>query len=586
MTSKSLHSLFEHHPEMRAVLEDVNVRHIVVAPDGHFEYSKLGRHRTASSVVPDDLLAKLIAHASNQTPLGEWMVRRFGGGFGDTVLMERLPTPVLDRLPQPVLTHLKRVVRREGVGLVLGNPGASKTTILLWLAHQWTEESLIFISENPPAERPASHIFHVFPPNTPEQRRNLERLVRLNTAVFWDRATAADLVTLLTFPGGKRRWASIDGEPRDIPATLQSMASQGLTARLDAVLFVSSSVVGRPEVQNLVVREDGKWDEVYMTVDSIVPFLNIAPTPLKSTQATPLVAVAQVEERSLSEASSEEMPEPVEGLQERSSMAGIRKRPRQPTTEFDNPLTIPVPDEHDPLEQESETAEPDQRTGLISSADLISFAPRREFQDSGEIEVPAFRQPQNLPEVTRQYAEAVHKGQTANADADFLSRLLPTLQRDQSTSPSHVNLEDLRITRVEDIDDQALEHTRAIRDAYMLAPRPDFGFEDDDEDESEVEEEHDLAGVMSDRQLDEISGIYNEDNVATSVASAAQYAAVTWKSAGEEHGHGSQNQKLSDRDTNPSVAAPALPEFGDKTEEVSRDRMRQIRERLQRKDGG
>lgn len=580
MTLKSLHSLFEQHPEMRGVLEDVNVRHIVIGPDGRFEYSKLGRHRLASSNIPEDLRQQIHVHASNATPVGDWMVRSFSGAFGHTLLLERLPTPVLDRLPQPVLTHLKRVVRREGVGLILGNPGASKTTILLWLAHQWTEESLIFISENPPAERPASHIFHVFPPSSAEQRRDLERLVRLNAAVFWDRATPSDLVTLLTFPGGKRRWASIDGQPSDLPATMRAMASAGIPTRLDAVLFVSSSVVGRPEIQNLAVREDGRWDEVYLTVDSILPFLNFETRPLES--AADPVAVPQDEKRSLSEASSEEIPETAEtGLQERSSMAGIRKRPRQPTTDFDNPLTIPVPEDEDlSLDQPSETADPDQRTGLISAADLITFAPRREVQDSGEIEVPAFKQPQNLPEVTRQYSEAVHKGQTANADADFLSRLLPTLQKDHGTGPAQqVNLEDLRITRVEDVDDMVLEHTRAIRDAYVPTKRN----HDYDDDESDVEE-HDLAGVMSDQQLDEISGIISEDDVATSVASAAQYAAVTWKSATDQGAPNSQSL-APDRDTNPSVVSPALPTFEDRTEEVSRDRMRQIRERLQRKDG-
>ena len=261
-------------------------------------------------------------------------------------------------------------------------------------------------------------------------------------------------------------------------------------------------------------------------------------------------------------------------------MAGIRKRPKQPTTEFDNPLTIPVSEEGGSLFQESDMAEPDQATGLLSNADLALFAPKRSAVDSGEIEVPAFRS--NLPEVTRQYAEATDKGQTATADGDLLARLLPSIQRDQSTAPNQVNLEDLRITRVEDVDENVLENTRAIRDAYLKVrgeeELPNISFEE----ESDAED-NEIAGVMSEDDLDEISGMLLEDDIATSVASAAEDALQGWKSRTD-----SQPEYLSDPDTNPTMSAALPPpsvENHDATEEVNLgDKLRLMRARFQRKD--
>ncbi|MEZ4460770.1 MAG: hypothetical protein R3E66_13780 [bacterium] len=571
MTS-NLRSLFDRSPEFQAVIDDGNVKHVMIQPSGRFEYVKLGRHRLGTAEVDMSVLTEL----RQRDRFEEWAVRTFEGAWGVGILLERLPTPVVDRLPQPVVNNLKRIIRKDGVGAIVGGPGASKSTLLLWLAMQWAEETIIFVSENPPADMVSGHVVHVYPPNTPAARRDLERLIRLSNAVFWDRVTFEDLATLLTFPSGKRRWFTVDGSANDVPVLLNAMDARGLRPRLDAVMLVSTSVIGRAEVQNLVLRESGEWDEVYALDGSIVSMLGRP--PLAVSQSLPAIPASDAVS-TLAEASSEPDP-PLVGLQESSSMAGIRKRPGQPTADFDNPLTIPVSEEGESLFQESDTAEPDQATGLLSGGDLALFAPKRSAIDSGEIDVPAFRT--NLPEVTRQYAEVADKGETATADGDLLARLLPSIQRDQSTAPNQVNLEDLRITRVEDVDENVLENTRAIRDAYLKVrgeeELPNISF-----DEESDAEENEIAGVMSEHELEEISGMLLEDDIATSVASAAEYALQGWKSKND-----GPPEYMSDPDTNPTMSAALPPpsvENHDATEEVNLgDKLRLMRARFQRKD--
>jgi len=379
MTSSSLSERLDTMPEFRAVIEDANVKHVMIQPSGRYEYVKLGRQRSGSSAVSTELLATYheIAQAGGRS--GEWMVRVYDGAWGATLLLERLPTTIVDRMPPAVLNNLKRMVRKDGMGMILGSPGASKYTILLWLAMQSTDETIVLVSENPPLELPSNHLIHVYPPSSPEQRRELERLVRLSATVFWDRATVDDLVLLLTFPAAKRRWFSMDGRAKDVPNVLHAMEARGLAPRLDAVMLVSTSVIGRSEVQNLVVREAGEWDEVYAADEPMAHLLGRP--PLAISQALPVVRLSQAPPSLVPD-----IEKPVEevGLQEPSSM-GIRKRPGHPTIDFDNPLTVPVEQvEPDFLLGDSDVADADQATGLISAADLASFGPRRSLKDSGE----------------------------------------------------------------------------------------------------------------------------------------------------------------------------------------------------------
>ncbi len=582
----SLNARLDTMPEFRAVIEDANVKHVVIQPSGRYEYVKLGRHRAGSAAISEDLLAAFNEIAVVGGRSGEWMVRVYDGAWGSTLLLERLPTTIVDRMPPAVMNNLKRLVRKDGMGMVLGSPGSSKSTILLWLTMQTTDETILLVSENPPVELPSNHLVHVYPPSSPEQRRELERLVRLSAAVFWDRATVEDLVLLLTFPTAKRRWFSMDGRAKDVPNVLRAMEIHGLAPRLDAVLLVSTSVIGRSEVQNLVVRESGEWDEVYAADEPMAHLLGRP--PLAISQALPVVRPSQVTPSVMPDV--EEIPAGV-GLQEPS--AGIRKRPGHSTIDFDNPLTIPV-DQIEPefLLVESDLAEADQATGLISGADLAAFAPSHQnAKDSGEIEVPAFAN-SNLPEVTRQYSESVHRSQTATADAEFLNNLLPTIQKDRSTSPAHVNLEDMRITRAEEVEDRDLEHSRALRDAYLKvqgeAERENVEFEEnffeDDDDDSEVDEV--LAGVVSEADLEGISGIFSTDDIATSVASATDFVLAGWKSKPDIDE--TRQEIISDPDTNPTMSAaikaPAA-ENSDATEDANLgDKLRLMRARFHRKD--
>lgn len=579
MTS-SLHERLDVIPEFRGVIEDANVKHVMIQPSGRYQFVKLGRHRSGTAIVTDEVLAAYqeIARAGGRS--GEWMVRVYDGAWGSTLLLERLPTTIVDRMPPAVLSNLKRLVRKDGMGMVLGSPGSSKSTILLWLAMQSTDETIVLVSENPPIELPSNHLIHVYPPSSDAQRRELERLVRLSAAVFWDRATVDDLVSLLTFPTARRRWFSMDGRAKDVPNVLRAMETRGLAPRLDAVLLVSTSVIGRSEVQNLVVRESGEWDEVYAVNEPMAHLLGRP--PLAISQALPVVRAPETPTPDVQEVGG------LVGLQEPS--AGIRKRPGHPTIDFDNPLTIPV-DQLEPeyLLVESEIAEPDQATGMISSDNLAAFVPRKNKRDSGEIEVPAFANA-NIPEVTRQYADSVHRSQTATADAEFLNGLLPSLQMGRNKSAGQVNLEDMRITRAEEVEDREIEHSRALRDAYLKvqgeAERENVDFEADffDDDDSEVDDVQ--VGVVSEADLEGISGIFSTDDIATSVASATDFVLAGWKSTPK---HDEQHQEyINDPDTNPTMSASIKAPTNEHPDAVEDgnlgDKIRLMRARFHRKD--
>ena len=58
MTS-NLRGLFDRAPEFQAVIDDGNVKHVMIQPSGRFEYVKLGRHRLGTAEIDASLLAEL-----------------------------------------------------------------------------------------------------------------------------------------------------------------------------------------------------------------------------------------------------------------------------------------------------------------------------------------------------------------------------------------------------------------------------------------------------------------------------------------------------------------------------------------------
>lgn len=507
--------------DLATALEDHNVRHIVITTDGTWTYFKLGRVRPGPSKLDESWMTMLAQRISTDEASlhNEWAIRRFRGRGGSSFLLERLPTSVLERLPGDVITGLETQIRRDGNGLIVGKPGTSKASLLLWLALKIPDETVLFVSENPPTELPGRHILHVYPPENSAQRRHLERLARLNQTVMWDRiAGPDDIHTLFGFAGARRRWFSLDASSiRSALRALSGYMSQGVDARFDAVLSLDASIIGRPEVLNFLTLEDGGWQERFCREDSGLQLMKV----FSRRGFEALGSLAQRSESQVSESTKESPTVEPPGLGEESSMAGIRKRPGGHTIDFENPLTVPV--EPGDAHYEHPNASADSR------------------DPSGEIDLKGFvdqRAAQNLPEDTRQYdtlKSRINEAHTSTTDSALLRDILPEMVEDPDRA---VNLADLRITRAEDYDQDAL---RKIRDSdtsnvdYEAIPSDalqpieddDFlaDFELDDAideawSEASYAEEDDYSSVFEDDYVPTDEG---DDQARTAVAGAHDY---------------------------------------------------------------
>lgn len=510
--------------QFSATLEDHNVRHVVIAPDGEWTYFKLGRMRPGESTLEDSWLEDLSARLSTESALNhrEWAFRRFEGHGGSSFLIERLPTAVLERLPNDVMTGLESQIRREGNGLIIGRPGTSKASMLLWLALKIPDETVLYIADNPPSELPGRHILHVYPPDNHAERRQLERLARLNPTVMWDRiASPSDVHTLFGFAGDRRRWFSIDASSvRSALRALAGYMNQGVDARFDAVVALDASIIGRPEVLNFLTREPDGWHERFHNGDPALDLMNA----FSRSDFRPLGTLDQRSETRVAESTRESPAADPTGLGDEPTRAGIRKRPGGNTGDFENPLTVPVEPGDVLYEGYGQARESTDGSGEIN---LQGFVDQRDKR-------------QNLPEDTRQYdtlKERINEAHTSTTDSALLRDILPEMVRG---ADKEVNLADLRITRAEDYDHDEL---RKIRDTdtsnvdYESIPSDalqpvddedflvDFELEDAIDEawsDSAYENEDDYSSVFEDDL--EFSSVAEED-LQTAVAGAAEYTA-------------------------------------------------------------
>lgn len=278
-----IHQLFDDAAELREAVLDLNVRFVRIAANGHWSYDKLGRTRHGVQPIALATVQQVAERVPSNRPLraGEWALRKIEGVNGAALLIERLPIAIADRLQQTVLTTLKQQVKSDGNGALIGQPGSGKSGLLLWLALQIPDQPVLYIAENPPNEFPGTHVMHVFPPGNPDERRALERFARLAPVVMWERLTRPDdLSTLFGFAGASRRWFTSDASEIDGALNLLNAAHRGgFDVALHTILYLASSVIGRPEARNLLIRDDATWREVWTSGTSLLHLLNGEPPP-------------------------------------------------------------------------------------------------------------------------------------------------------------------------------------------------------------------------------------------------------------------------------------------------------------------
>lgn len=475
-------------PELQAILDDLNVKWVTIAANGHWSYEKLGRTRHVSKPLDRDTLRAVAdgVPVGRHARSGEWAVRKYEGVQGAALLIERLPVAVADRLPQEVLATLKRQVRQTGNGVLVGQPGAGKGALLLWLALQIPDEPVLYVSENPPSEFPGNHIMHVFPPSTAQERRALERFVRLTPTVMWDRvANTEDLRTLFGFPGARRRWFTLDSSSvRSALRLLTAATQRGCDARFSAMLSLGSSVIGRPEARNMVVRDDGVWDELYCEGESCLGLLEayetsdirrLSPTEV-SVPAIPLDDYPPAE----IEAPAPVDDEPAAPVDDEGAHEGGLEEVTDPSAaamKDSDPHTVPVDVDISEAEYDPDEA----ITGMLPREEVRELREqqmRKAGDDEGEMagaikEATAER---DVPEVTKHYvdmpdeiAERIAAGKQSDEQAEYLNRLMPGLGLDESSGSGPVpavNIDDLRITSIETVDEADLDVIEDIDDPY------------------------------------------------------------------------------------------------------------------------
>jgi hypothetical protein len=467
--------------DLKTILDDLNVKWVTIAPNGHWSYEKLGRTRHGSAPLDSTMLRSIAEEIppGRHIRSGEWALRKYDGVQGAAILIERLPVAVADRLPQQVLAALKRQVRQDGNGVLVGQPGAGKGALLLWLALQIPDEPVLYVAENPPSEFPGNHIMHVYPPSTPQQRRALERFVRLTPTVMWDRvANTEDLLTLFGFPGARRRWFTLDSSSvRSALRMLTAATQNGCDTRFSTMLSLTSSVIGRPEARNMIVRDDDGWSELFCDDESCLPTMaayetsdirRLGPTEV-SVPGIPL----------------DEMPPPEVDV---TSHTADTEDELQEVTDADldtpdvsDPHTVPV-DVDAALSEVSEISEaedvdPDDAvTGMLPREEVRELREqqmRKAGDGEGEMlqSIKEATAERAVPEVTKHYVDmpeelagrvsgddAVHaKG---DEQAAYLNSIVPGLDLDEESAPDAVpavNIDDLRITTIETVNEEDLE---------------------------------------------------------------------------------------------------------------------------------
>lgn len=478
--ARTIAQLLEELGELRAVLDDLNVKYVTIPANGHWSFEKLGRTRQGSERFDPPTLQRLaeLIPPGRHARFGEWALRKYEGVAGASILIERLPVAVADRLPQQVLATLKRQVKQDGNGVLVGQPGAGKGALLLWLALQIPDEPVVYVAENPPSEFPGNHIMHVFPPSTPQERRALERFVRLSPTVMWDRiASPYDLLTLFGFPGARRRWFTLDSSSvRSSLRMLTGAQTNGCEARISTMLALASSVIGRPEARNLLVKSSDEWEEPFVAGESCLDLIEayetsdvrvLARTDL-SVPGIPLADFPKVEisDDFAREAESFEEPVRIEPPEKREAPPEkIDPEPGTPSGSEDNPNTIPV----EPADIEYDDAD-EAITGMLPKEEIRELREKQLARETGEeskvdaIEAPPALPETSVPEVTKSYVEhpmEIESTKESETQSEYLNRLVPGLNLEEESDPPGsvpaVNLDDLRITTIEDVDEANLE---------------------------------------------------------------------------------------------------------------------------------
>jgi hypothetical protein len=647
MTDTTLRDLLRASQALADILDDVHVRFVTLAPNGEWSFEKLGRHRRGETVLDaDDVveIAETLRDGANE-PEG-WSLRVFSGTSGPTILMERRPVAVVDRIPDEVLQTLKKRARRDGVVAIAGPPGSGKSNMLLWATRHLSDEMVVLVSENPPDELPGTNVVHVEPPRTPGEHRDLQRLLRRAPNVSWDRLSGLDDVnTLLGGAGSRRRTFTLDSS--DTVSTLRRMQAwrdMGHDANLDVVLQLTTSVIGRAEVLDLLVFEDGEWQEVYSSSGSrldAVKQLGRAAARKHAITQPGIEPDAPTGERPTPEASGRPQTPP-EGKMA-ALRAGIRKRPGQPTQDFDAPHTIPISDDAAPAHEDTPVSaeEPPTESELpevsgsatsrldaeTSSAVLDQFEGFEEEDptSSGEIDLQGFiarregtatgdSSGELLPEETRQYQVKVSGESDVRPDRipgdgeeSEPDEIIPGVDLNAGDTDSY-NLENLKITRVEELEAAEMEELRAIRREQLAgdsASGVDLGDSADSSaasvevaelEELEPAEIDDLPSV----EIDEADLIVEgkewseaEENTSqTAVANADVYEAAAREITGRIDADVEDvdyDELDPDSATNPSISVDELPAFaadGDEdTAEFSLgDKIRLMRSRLKNEE--
>ena len=252
-------------PDVLAACQDPDIDQITILLNGRWTVRKLGQLRRQQGALKETDLSALRRALSRQgqgvAAMVGWHFRQHASGQGWLIVAERMPEPTQELLSVPAQHALRQAVEQGLNGLILGPPGTRKAHLLAWLAQQYAQDQIIFVSDLPPATSLGPRVIHLYPPQDRAQARSFSRFLSQCDAVLWDRVLHPyDLQDCMSHAGATRRWVTFDAQ----------VPEQGLVAfarqwnlqpwgELDMVVITATPPPSTPTIAALCQRQRGRW---------------------------------------------------------------------------------------------------------------------------------------------------------------------------------------------------------------------------------------------------------------------------------------------------------------------------------------
>lgn len=254
-------------PALHEVCHDPDVDQLVIHPNGGWKARKLGIMHPMQTPLTiaelGDLDQSMGARTQALAAQAGWLFRRHPSRDGWAYWGERLPLVDEHALDESNRALLRRHIEQGSNGVIIGPAHSRKNHILSWMATQYAQEQIVFVSELPPQTDLGARVLHLFPPKDREDARTFSRFLSQCDVVLWDRiAHPYDLQDCMGFVGATHRWMTLDANTHEagVRAFARMWFKQNLGA-LGGVVFTHAPKGGASGIDAVVDRLEGPWTQ-------------------------------------------------------------------------------------------------------------------------------------------------------------------------------------------------------------------------------------------------------------------------------------------------------------------------------------